>query len=205
MKREQNGKSPFKWVLMLFAAVVVAGISWGLSQGTAPTPQGSASPVFTPAHSSVGVAFKHFFGIRPEPVQPLAYTHTVHVVKVKMECTSCHEGADKGPVAMIPNVTKCMGCHEFMKADTPVLQQLAEYQRKGLDIPWQRVYGFPEESHVRFNHAPHIRAKVDCVTCHGDVSQMTVAERVVDHSMRSFCMKCHFERKVSNDCLTCHY
>ena len=56
---------------------------------------------------------------------------------------------------------------------------------------------------MRFNHAPHIRAKVECATCHGDVAKQTVAERIVDHSM-GFCVNCHREKKASNDCLTCH-
>ena len=60
----------------------------------------------------------------------------------------------------------------------------------------QRVYGFVEEAHVRFNHAPHIRAKVDCANCHGDLTQMTVAQRVVDHTM-GFCINCHKQKGAS--------
>jgi hypothetical protein len=45
---------------------------------------------------------------------------------------------------------------------------------------------------------------VDCTNCHGNVAQMTVAERKVDHSM-GFCVDCHREKKASNDCLTCHF
>jgi hypothetical protein len=33
---------------------------------------------------------------------------------------------------------------------------------------------------------------------------MTVAERVVDHTM-GFCVNCHEQRGASNDCLICHY
>ena len=44
-------------------------------------------------------------------------------------------------------------------------------REKGIDLAWQRVYGFTREAHVRFNHAPHIRAKVECATCHGDIAQ----------------------------------
>jgi hypothetical protein len=57
---------------------------------------------------------------------------------------------------------------------------------------------------VRFNHAPHIRAGVDCATCHGEVARQTVAERAVDLDMR-FCVNCHKTRNASNDCLTCHF
>ena len=54
------------------------------------------------------------------------------------------------------------------------------------------------------NHAPHIRAGVECSTCHGDVASMTVAERVVDHTM-GFCIDCHKSKQASIDCLACHY
>jgi len=66
------------------------------------------------------------------------------------------------------------------------------------------VYGYPNESHVKFNHAPHIRAGVDCATCHGDVQNQTVAKRNIDLRM-GFCVDCHAARRASNDCLTCHF
>ena len=52
---------------------------------------------------------------------------------------------------------------------------------KGIDLAWQRVYGFANEDHVKFNHAPHIRAKVECSTCHGNIAEQTVAQRNVEH------------------------
>ena len=75
---------------------------------------------------------------------------------------------------------------------------------KGLDFEWQRVYGWAPEAHVRFEHAPHIRAKVECSTCHGDQAAQTVAERAVNMDM-AFCVNCHKTRQASNDCLTCHF
>ena len=77
-------------------------------------------------------------------------------------------------------------------------------QDKGIDLAWQRVYGYTNQVHVRFNHAPHIRANVDCATCHGNVAQQTVAERNVDLNM-GFCVNCHRQKQASNDCLTCHF
>jgi hypothetical protein len=97
-----------------------------------------------------------------------------------------------------------MICHDSIATDRPLIQKLADYQQRGVDVPWQRVYGFAPSAHVRFDHAPHIRAKVECSTCHGDVAKQTVAERSVDHTM-GFCVDCHRENKASNDCLTCHY
>ena len=85
-----------------------------------------------------------------------------------------------------------------------MIQQLTAYYNRHEDVAWQRVYGWNEEAHVRFNHEPHIRAEVACATCHGDVAQMADAKRVVEHTM-GFCVACHEARHVSNDCLTCHF
>jgi hypothetical protein len=181
---------------------MTAGIVWALRVNSSPSAT-SASAVFTPAHSSLAAGVREFFNIRPKPVQPIHYTHTVHILKVQMKCVECHEGVDKGPIAKIPTINKCWECHDDFH-NRPELEKIADYQKRGEDIPWQRVYGFPAISHVRFNHAPHIRNNVDCATCHGDVQHMTTAQRVVDHTM-GFCVSCHTEKKAPNDCLTCHY
>ena len=163
-----------------------------------------SSGVFTPAHASVAVAVRHFFGLRPEPNQPIAYDHSAHVGKAQMECLDCHTGAIAGPKAIIPDIRWCMTCHKTVATDKPAVQQIAAYFNRGEDIPWQRVYGWNDEAHVRFNHAPHIAASVPCAKCHGDVGAMKVAKRVVDHTM-GFCVSCHKEKKASIDCVTCHF
>ena len=162
-----------------------------------------SSSVFTPAHRTLGDAAREFFWYRPTAQQPIPFPHKTHIEK-KAVCTDCHESVQKGPIAGIPSVKTCMICHSQIATDKPLIKQVTAFADKGIEIPWQRVYGFTREAHVRFNHAPHIRASVDCATCHGDVSRQTVAERVVDHNM-GFCVNCHREKKASNDCLTCHY
>ena len=77
-------------------------------------------------------------------------------------------------------------------------------QEQGLDLAWQRVFGYPEEAHVKFNHAPHIRAKVECATCHGNIAEQTVAQRNVTLTMGK-CVTCHTDRQAPVDCLTCHF
>ena len=166
-------------------------------------PAADPASVFTPAHATFGQATRDFFAIRPAAVQPIPFPHKTHIDK-KAVCADCHESADKGPIAGIPSVKTCMICHSQIATDKPLIKQVTSYSDKGLEIPWQRVYGFTREAHVRFNHAPHIRASVDCATCHGDVGKQTVAERSVDHTM-GFCVNCHTQKKASNDCLTCHF
>jgi hypothetical protein len=169
--------------------------------GTRPA-QDSAS-VYTTARGSFGEAARDFFAIRPAPVQPIPFPHKTHIAK-KAVCADCHESADKGPIAGIPSVKTCMICHSQIATDKPLIKQVTSYADKGIEIPWQRVYGFTHDAHVRFNHAPHVRAGVECATCHGDVANQTVAERVVDHNM-GFCVNCHKAKQASNDCLTCHF
>jgi len=165
--------------------------------------QGQSSDQFTPSHRTISGAIREFFYIRSKPVQPIAYTHKVHLGN-GMQCTDCHVGVDQGPDARIPSVNFCMTCHQVIATDKPEIKKLAAYKARGEDIPWQRVYGFEPEAHVKFNHAPHIRAGVDCSVCHGDMRQQTVAERKVDHTM-GFCIDCHKQKGASVDCVTCHY
>lgn len=206
---DRNRKNPRKWTITLLALITAVGLVWVFStgaflRGQSPGPlRSQASSVFTPSHSSVGEAIRHFFFLESEPQQPIAYTHKVHIEQ-GLECDFCHASVTKGPMATIPNITACMTCHEGVATDHPEIKKMAEYQSRGEDIPWQRVYGWTDEAHVRFNHAPHIRAEVGCETCHGNVKEMTVARKVVKHTM-GFCVNCHEQRQASNDCMTCHY
>lgn len=97
-----------------------------------------------------------------------------------------------------------MICHTSIATDRPLIQQITALRDKGLDLQWSRVYGYAPEAHVRFNHAPHIRAQVECATCHGNIAEQTVAQRNVDLNM-GFCVNCHKENNASVDCLTCHF
>jgi hypothetical protein len=162
------------------------------------------SPVFTPARQSFGQALREFIGSHPvEVAQPFPFSHQIHLSKGAV-CTDCHTAVEQGPLASLPSINTCMICHSQIATDRPLIQQITEMQAKGLDLNWNRVYNYFPESHVRFNHAPHIRAKVECSTCHGNQVEQTVARRAVDMDM-AFCVNCHKTKQASNDCLTCHY
>jgi formamidopyrimidine-DNA glycosylase len=171
---------------------------------TTPRGQAESASVFTPARRTTGAAVRDFFGVRPKAVQPIAFPHDVHIEK-GLACTEyCHESVTKGPIAGLPSVKTCLICHAAIATDRPIIQTITELESKGVDLAWQRVYGYAPEAHVRFNHAPHIRAGVECSTCHGNVGRQKVAERVVDLNM-GFCVNCHKSKNASNDCLTCHF
>jgi len=215
MKIIRNSGHPRRGIVMLFivlCALGVVGLGSGLlfkssileGQSVAENTSVGSTGVFTPAHSSVWLAAQHFFGYRPEAVQPIAFNHKPHLEQAQMECLYCHVDALSGPRATIPGVQSCMSCHNTIAKDKPAVQSVAAYFDRGEEIPWQRVYGWNDEAHVRFNHAPHIAASVACGTCHGDVGGMADAKRIVDHSM-GFCITCHKEKKASIDCVTCHF
>ena len=171
---------------------------------TAPVLPGQSTEVFTTARPSFGAALDDFMSRRPDPVQPIEFPHNAHV-KRKISCTAyCHAAVTTGPVAGLPSVRACMLCHNSIARDRPLIQQITEMRKKGIDLAWQRVFGYPAEAHVKFNHAPHIRAKVECATCHGNIAEQTVAQRNVEMTM-GFCVNCHNQRKASVDCLACHY
>jgi hypothetical protein len=144
---------------------------------SAATLPGQSTAVYTTMRPTMGAALNDFLNRRPEPTQPIDFPHNIHVGK-EIACE--------------------------IATDRPRIQQITKMNEMGIDLAWQRVYGFSNDDNVKFNHAPHIRAKVECASCHGNVGQMTVAERAVDHTM-GFCVNCHNERKAPVDCLTCHF
>jgi len=187
----------------LASLAVLGALASRGSEGAVSPPQVDASQVFTPAHRTALDAVREFFLRHPVPVQPIAYTHKVHLAN-GMQCVNCHTGVDTGPDAQLPSIKLCMMCHQAIATDKPEIKKMAAYYERGEDVTWQRVYNYYPSAHVKFNHAPHIRAGVDCKVCHGDMTQATVAERVVNMNM-GFCLDCHKQRKVSIDCTTCHF
>ncbi len=135
--------------------------------------------------------------------QPIAYSHKQHIA-LGLQCLDCHSSADTGAAATLPSVRKCMLCHAKIATGKPEIQKLAAYAAGKREVPWQRVYGFPPEALVKFQHAPHARAKIGCATCHGDMTQAATAERLVKHNMGT-CVSCHRQYKSSEDCAACHY
>jgi hypothetical protein len=131
--------------------------------------------------------------------QPIDYPHIKHTVF--LECKFCHKGVEDYAQATIPNVDTCMTCHQSPVTDNPEADKIKEYAERGEEIPWVRLYGVPD--HVYFTHKRHVRADVDCTTCHGNMGETVRAVKAFDLPMQ-FCVDCHKERKVSTDCLTCH-
>ena len=141
------------------------------------------------------------------PKQPIQFPHTRHL-EFGVPCLYCHPGAWRQASAGLPTSNKCWGCHQQIVAKTTELQKLANYVQSGEPIPWVPVAIMPD--FVYFIHRPHIAAGLNCETCHGEISQMTVA--MPQKMTMGWCLECHRTKAVNNpvkltkltDCATCH-
>ncbi len=150
------------------------------------------------------------------PAQPIQFPHNLHI-SLGVQCLYCHPGALRGPSPGLPTQTKCWGCHQqlarFADPNAPwpaELQKLRAFVENNQPIQWVPVVQMPD--FVQFTHRPHIAAGLNCETCHGEVSKMTVYENPQVMNM-GWCLNCHRQRAKDNpellarltDCSTCHY
>jgi hypothetical protein len=138
----------------------------------------------------------------PAPVQPIAFSHKVHAGDHGFPCLYCHMHAAESPVAGVPPVKTCMGCHEVIATDRPDVEKLARHWEEKRPIEWVKVNDLPD--FVRFTHVRHVRGGVECTECHGPVSAMTVVRREASLSM-GWCLECHIDRGADIDCAVCHH
>jgi hypothetical protein len=168
---------------------------------------------------AVGIAFLTLFSVaayglhatQQAPEQPIQFPHKTHIA-FGIQCLYCHPGAAKGPSAGIPTQEKCWACHNQIQKteNSPLLAPLKDAVLSGTSIEWVPVAIVPD--FVQFNHRAHIAAGRNCEECHGDMSQVNIAENPQVMNM-GWCLNCHVEAagddqekliKLS-DCGTCHY
>jgi hypothetical protein len=136
------------------------------------------------------------------PGQPLPYSHQWHVGSLHMECTTCHTNPEPGNQMTFPATAVCMSCHASIATDRPAIQKLAEYAKSGQPIPWVRVYTLLPG--VTWTHRKHLRAGVQCQSCHGSVADLPAMRQMTAVTSMASCIGCHQTRQVSTQCATCH-
>jgi hypothetical protein len=144
--------------------------------------------------------------VHPAPVgpeQPIPFSHRLHAGDKGISCLFCHDDADRSPEPGLPELQKCLLCHNVIAVNLPPIQKLHQYYDSGQPVPWVRVYRLSDFAF--FNHAAHVRRNVDCSVCHGDVKDM---DRIVLNQKleMGFCVDCHRQPQnhESVDCWLCH-
>jgi hypothetical protein len=152
-----------------------------------------------------------YYGIwltQQPPEQPIQFNHSLHL-GFGVQCLYCHPNAWKGHSPGLPTETKCWGCHQQIAIKNEDQQKLKDAVMNNQPIEWVPVFILPD--FVYFNHRPHIAAGLNCETCHGELSHMTVAQPRKNLNM-GWCLHCHRTRSEGNaaleikltDCGTCH-
>jgi hypothetical protein len=132
------------------------------------------------------------------PIQPVKFSHAVHVGQNGTDCFYCHSSAPYSKTAGIPSLNICMNCHLMVRNGTrsgvsEISKIISSYENQK-PIEWIKVHNLPD--HVFFSHAQHVSAGgVGCAECHGNVKEMNVIKQVSDLSM-GWCINCHRTKKI---------
>jgi hypothetical protein len=169
------------------AEVAAIRTEWTSSQDTASQP--------------MALAIEPNLAPHPPLVQPVPFSHKDHVA-FGLECSNCHVNPEKSSDMSLPSATTCMSCHAAVAKDNDAIKKLAEFAASSAPIPWVRIY--PLLPGVQFNHQPHLRAGVQCATCHGAVSDQPVLSEMTAVTSMATCISCHQAQHVKADCATCH-
>ncbi len=133
---------------------------------------------FTPKYTRVGY----------QPIQPVAFSHAIHVDQVGLDCRYCHSAVEKSWYSNVPSSSTCMNCHNQVLKDSPKLELVRESAATGKPIPWVQIHKVPD--YVYFNHSVHVNRGVSCVECHGQINKMDEVYHAKPFSM-AFCLECH--------------
>ncbi len=133
---------------------------------------------FSPEFTDVGYA----------PVQPVEYSHRLHVAELGLDCQYCHTAVEVSPHATVPPTQTCMNCHSQIQTESLKLLPVRESWASGDPIEWVRVHDLPD--YAQFSHAFHVDAGVGCETCHGRIDLMDVVTLTEPLSM-GWCLDCH--------------
>jgi len=147
--------------------------------------------------------------------QPIDFNHALHLEEVENGCESCHFFREDGSYAGVPKLAQCVDCHDEVMGDDPdELAFVENYVQKNIEVPWL-IYSQQSDC-VFFSHAAHVKAaKMDCVSCHGDIGESTslkvYEKNIITGISRDVWgkniggIKLHsWDRMKMNDCAKCH-
>lgn len=158
----------------------------------------------------------------PRQQNPLKFNHRRHVAETDqakgvegegMSCTFCHETVSdqvNNAERDIPKHDVCENCHD---KDAPPDQgakpfPMSECEKCHGDINKTRTSTKAKPMvipapNLKFAHADHVKAGLECDKCHARVKDRTLATRD-DVPTMDRCISCHKEMNVKAECATCH-
>ena len=98
---------------------------------------------FSPWYTDVGY----------RPVQPVPYSHKLHVGELGLDCRYCHASVEISAVANVPPTQTCMNCHLLVKKDSEKLAPIRESAASGRPMRWIRVHKLPDYAYFTHNVA----------------------------------------------------
>ncbi|WP_372793393.1 c-type cytochrome [Lutibacter sp.] len=154
-----------------------------------------------------------------QPIQPIAFSHTVHAGDNKIDCQYCHSSAKNSKTSGIPSANVCMNCHKTITEykgelfDGHTKEDLDNeiqkiYNAVGWDkdnlkyiegavekpIEWVRIHNLADFAY--YNHSQHVTvAGLECQKCHGPVETMHEVRQFSPLTM-DWCITCHRETEV---------
>jgi hypothetical protein len=129
-----------------------------------------------------------YYRVGYQPIQPVAFPHSVHVTQLGLDCRYCHNGVEKSWYSNIPATSVCMNCHNQVLKDDDRLAVVRDSFASGKPIPWVQIHKLPD--YVYFNHSVHVNRGVSCVECHDRIDKMDEVYHAKPFSM-TFCLDCH--------------
>ena len=161
--------------------------------GAPPAPAAGKDPQAAPAKAAPPVA--------APVVAAVAFNHKTHATR-GVTCTDCHDGAESKDEAGMPTLETCMDCHEEMEEEAPPEKKIAQFVDPATKkVKWNHFTRQADE--IKFTHKAHAAKKVECTSCHGDMTQRERTGPDLFLTMDA-CTTCHAEKKASNECTVCH-
>jgi len=131
----------------------------------------------------------------------IRFSHGYHLDEVGAKCEDCHKdaaNATESAADLLPKMESCYACHDQKTTECNVCHTEANVQ----DGKYSAYVASARE--VVFSHQLHVtNQKIECLTCHGNVSG---AKKAPSRGLPSMdvCVDCHHKRQISDNCDVCH-
>jgi hypothetical protein len=141
-------------------------------------------------------AYPQYTRVGFQPVQPVPFSHQIHVGQLGMDCRYCHQHVESSKHATVPSTQVCMSCHNsvdpgkaFVNVRNPqFLTPVHDSWKTNQPIEWKRIHKLPEFAY--FDHSVHVNRGVSCFECHGPINEMDVVYHAKSLTM-GWCLDCH--------------